>query len=148
MHYRIALGADHRGYELKNLIKEFANIGEHRTEWIDLGTDTPERTDYPIYAIKVVKALKNKEADLGIMLCGSGIGMAIVANRYPGIYSGVVWNESVARSARTDDNVNILSLPADYLKFHEIPDIIQAWLSAEFKGGRYQQRLVLADRIE
>lgn len=141
MHYRIALGTDHRGYELKNLIKDFANIGQHRIEWIDVGTNSPERTDYPIYAIRVVELIKNKEADLGVVFCGSGIGMAIAANRFSGIYSGVAWNESIARSAREDDDVNILSLPADYLTIREVPDIIQAWLSAEFKQGRYQQRL-------
>lgn len=145
MHYRIAIGTDHRGFELKNLLKDFANFGPHTIEWTDVGTFTPERTDYPIYALEVVNRVRYHEVDRGILLCGSGIGVVIAANRFKGIYSGVAWNEKVARSAREDDNVNVLSLPADYLTIHEAPDIIEAWLSARFKKGRYQERLEMVD---
>ncbi len=145
MHYRLAIGSDHRGFELKNLLKDFANFGPHTIEWIDVGTFTPDRTDYPLYTLKVVNLIRYHEADKGIMLCGSGIGVAIAANRFKEIYAGVAWNEKVARSAMEDDNVNILSLPADYLTIHEVPAIVEAWLSAEFKKGRYQERLDMVD---
>lgn len=143
--HRIAIGSDHRGFDLKNLLKDFANFGPHTIEWTDVGTFTPERTDYPLYAEKVVHLIKTNQADQGILLCGSGIGVAMAANRFKGIYSGVVWNEKVARSAKEDDNVNVLSIPADYLSIHEVPDIVQAWLSSGFKEGRYQERIDMVD---
>lgn len=142
---RIAIGSDHRGFELKQLLKDFGYIGPHKIEWNDVGTFTSERTDYPVYTLKVVTLLRHHEVDKGILLCGSGIGVAIAANRFKEIYAGVAWNPEVARSAREDDNVNILSLPADYLTIHEVPPIVEAWLSAEFKKGRYQERLDMVD---
>lgn len=145
MNIRIAIGTDHRGFEIKRQLTEIAHIGTHVIEWIDVGTFSSKRTDYPEFALKVVTLLRNGEADRGILLCGSGIGMAIAANRFAGIYAGLVWNEKVARSAREDDNVNILSLPADYLTSNEVPGIIDAWLSARFKKGRYQERLEMID---
>lgn len=142
---RLAIGSDHRGFELKNLLKEFGNFGPHTIQWIDVGTFTPERTDYPLYTLKVVNLIRYQEADKGILLCGSGIGVAVAANRFKGIYAGVAWNEKIARSAVEDDNVNVLSLPADYLTIHEVPPIVQAWLSGTFKEGRYQERLEMVD---
>ncbi len=143
--HRIAIGSDHRGFELKNLLKNFANFGPHMVTWTDVGTFTTERTDYPLYTLKVVTHIRHNEADCGILLCGTGIGVAVAANRFKGIYAGVAWNEVIARSAKEDDNVNILSLPADYLKIHEVAAIVEAWLSAEFKKGRYQERLDMVD---
>lgn len=145
MHYRIAIGADHRGFELKNLLKEMANFGPHTVSWTDVGTFTAERTDYPIYTRKVVMLVKGQEVDRGIILCGSGIGASIAANRFNGIYCGLVWNEAVARSGREDDKLNVLSLPADYLTLQQVQAIVEAWLSAEFKKGRYQERLDMLD---
>ncbi len=141
---RIAIGTDHRGYKLKNKLIEKSTIGSHEINWIDVGTNSSERTDYPLYARKVVELL-NKEADLGILLCGSGIGIAIAANRYKGIYAGLVWNETLARVAKEHDNVNVLVLPADYISDQQAIVMIDAWLSTPFKGGRYQERLEQID---
>lgn len=147
MKHRIAIGADHRGYALKSLLLEFANFGPHTIQWLDVGTDSPERTDYPVYTLKVVNKIRFSEADKGIFLCGSGIGPIIAANRFREIYAGVAWNQQIARDAKQDDNINILSLPADHLTIKQVPDIIEAWLSAQFKGGRYQERLDMLDNF-
>lgn len=145
MNYAIAIGADHRGFTLKDALTQSPRIGKHTITWTDVGTYSEKRTDYPHYALEVVTLVRQKEVDLGIMLCGSGIGMAIAANRFRGIYAGVAWNEEVARAAREDDNVTILSLPADFITTEEALNIVDAWLSAQFKQGRYFERLEILD---
>lgn len=147
MKYKIAIGTDHRGYDLKQAIIKVEQWGNDAIEWIDVGTMTSERTDYPMYADLVVEALAMGEADLGILLCGSGIGMAVAANRFPGIFAGVVWNEDVARMAKEDDNINVLVLPADFIDKDVAFKLIGAWLSARFKGGRYEERLAMIDAV-
>jgi len=145
MHFRLAIGTDHRGFALKNELIKKNMIGEHTIEWHDVGTFTPERTDYPIYAKKVVDLMHNKTVERAVLLCGSGIGMVIAADRFKGIYAGIAWNETVARAAIEDDNVNVLALPVDYIKADDVPGIINAWLSASFKNGRYAERLAMVD---
>ena len=145
MTIRIAIGADHRGYELKNMLTAIKRIGSHSIEWIDVGTFSTVRTDYPEFALKVVNLVRNGEADKGIMLCGSGIGMAMAANRFAHIYAGVVWNDAVAQAATEDDNITVVALPVDFVKKEDVPGIIYAWLSARFKKGRYQERLDMID---
>lgn len=140
---RISIGADHRGYDLKvKIIEHFKDI-----QWIDVGTDSKERTDYPIYAKKVCNSILKKEADLGILLCGSGIGVGIAANRFKGIYAGVCWNAEIAKFAKADDNINVLVLPADFVVPEQAFLSINIWLETEFKNGYYQKRLDMIDAI-
>ncbi len=142
----IAIGADHRGYAQKKLVLEqFSNPSY---SLIDVGVDSGERTDFPLYTDKVVNAIKQKEAELGILLCGSGIGMAIAANRHHGIYAGVVWNEAIARKAKEHNNVNVLVLPSDYITDEQVLPIVYAWLDASFNGGRYAERIAMIDNIK
>ncbi len=137
----ITIGSDHRGYELKSeIIKHFVDL-----QWIDLGTDGKDCVDYPVFAKKVCKNVLDGKSDLGILICGSGIGMSIVANRFKGIYAALCWNEDVAKSAKADDNSNVLVLPADFLLAKDAFAIIKTWLYTEFKGDRYQKRLELID---
>ncbi len=139
---KIIIGADHRGFKLKqtliNYFKEY--------DWNDVGTDSEQRTDYPIYAQRVCQALKKKEAQQGILICGSGIGASIAANRVPGIYAALVWSQEVARVAKEDDGANVLVLPADFVSVQIAIEIIKTWLGASFKGGHYQDRLDMIDR--
>jgi ribose 5-phosphate isomerase B len=141
-----AIGVDHRGYKLKEYLKQYKNIDSFSILWLDLGTHNIERTDYPYFAKAVVKAIKNGDADYGILSCGSGIGMAITANRYPGIYAGLVWDEDIAKSAKEDDNVNTLVLPADYITFDQAYNILKSWFLAKFKSDRYAERLKMIDQ--
>lgn len=140
----IAVGTDHRGFMLKEHIKE--QLSDEHTI-VDHGTHSQERTDYPPFAHAVVTSLLTNQADVGILLCGSGTGMAIAANRFAGIYAAVVWSPEVAQAAKQDDNCNILVVPADFISAQTMMDAIQAWLQASFKAGRYQDRLEMVDHL-
>ncbi len=145
---KIAIGADHRGYDIKELIKEIVtDIDLITIEWIDVGAFNKERSDYPTFAQLAAHELLEKKADLGVLICGSGLGMAIAANRFRGIYAAVAWNEESARVGREDDNTNLLVLPSDFLDGEQVIAILRAWLRAEFKGGRHQDRLRMIDGI-
>ena len=138
---KIAIGADHHGFVGKEFIKE--QITD--VEWLDMGTFNEERTDYPIFAKKVSEALLSGQAQQGVLLCGTGIGMAIVANRFPGIYAGLAWNEEIARLAKEDDNVNVLVLPADFVLLEQMVVMVKAWQAAQFNEGRYAKRIAMID---
>ncbi len=143
---KIAVGADHRGYAQKQLI--LAQLVDSPYTLIDVGADSDERTDFPIYTDKVVNLITAKQAQLGILLCGSGIGMAIAANRHRGIYAGVVWSEKVAQKAKEHNNANLVVLPSDYITDVHVMPIIHAWLNASFNGGRYAERIAMIDNIK
>lgn len=142
----IAIGSDHGGYKLKEEIKKY--LEEKGIEYKDYGTENEERTDYPIYATKVAKAIVEKKCDKGILLCRSGHGMTIVANKYKGIRAASIVSEEEARLAKADDNINVITLGGDKLTISEAVCIIRMWLGTEFKGGRYQERLDMVEKIE
>jgi ribose 5-phosphate isomerase B len=138
---KITIGSDHRGYDLKTKIKEhFSEV-----EWIDVGTTSTDRTDYPIYAKKACTHIIEKKTDVAILLCGSGVGMSIAANRFRGIYAALCWNEAVAIAAKEDDNANILIIPSDFIEIEQMFIMIKAWLSTKFKNGRHRKRLAMID---
>ena len=142
----IAIGCDHGGYKLKEEIKKY--LEEIGIEYKDCGTYSEERTDYPIYAKAVAESIVNKECDNGILICKSGCGMLITANKFKGIRAGFVTNEEEARFAKSDDNINVVALSGNNTKVEEAIKIIRMWLGTEFKGGRYQERLDMIDKIE
>lgn len=145
--YTIAIGADHRGYDARELLLEQKKINSFACTWVDYGTTSPERTDYPLYAHTVARALQAREVEFGVLLCGTGVGMSMAANRYQGVYAALVWNTEIARRAREEDNANVLVLPTDYLAGQEIIACIDAWLSADFKQGRYGKRIDMIDAL-
>lgn len=147
MNYTIALGADHRGFGLKELLREKRTFGQHAITWEDVGTHSSEHTDYPLFAHRVAHLLLSNQVDYGVLICGSGIGESIASNRFPHIYAGLVWHEDVAKIAKEHDNVNVLILPADYITDETAHACIEAWLSAKFKGGRYQERLDMIESV-
>lgn len=130
----IAIGSDHGGYKLKEEIKKY--LDEIGIEYKDFGTNSEERTDYPIYAQKVAEAIQGKECDKGILLCRSGYGMTIVANKFKGIRAASVVNEETAKFAKSDDDVNVITLGGDYLNTNQVICIIRNWLATEFKGRK------------
>ena len=144
----IAIGADHRGFECKTHLKQYVVGIDDPIIWIDVGTMNDERVDYPPYATAVVDALKRKEADIGILICGSGVGMAVVANRYHGMFAGVAWNEEISRLSKEHDKTNILVIPSDFVSLDQAVAITNAWLKAEFKGGRYQERIDMINALK
>lgn len=140
---KIAIGADHRGYALKNAILQSLDDGS--IAWSDAGCHNEERCDYPLFAQVVAKQVQDKTVDAGILICGSGIGMSIAANRFKNIYAALVWNVDVARSSKEHDNANILILPADFATKDEAIAMVHAWQDASFLGDRYQERLSMID---
>ena len=142
----IAIGSDHGGYKLKEEIKKY--LDEIGIEYKDFGAYSEERTDYPIYAKKVAEAIVNKECDKGILLCKSGCGMAIVANKFKGIRAGLIVNEKEAKFAKADDDINVITISGNNTSIAEAVKIIRMWIGTEFKGGRYQERIEMINNIE
>lgn len=142
----IAIGSDHGGYKLKEEIKKY--LEEIGIEYKDFGTNNEERTDYPIYAKKVAKAIQNKECDKGILVCKSSYGMTIVANKFKGVRAASITNEEAAKFAKADDDVNVVTLAENDINTNQAICIIRNWLAAEFKGGRYEERLKMVEEIE
>jgi ribose 5-phosphate isomerase B len=138
---KITIGSDHRGYALKEAIKNSFDYN-----WIDVGADSDQRVDYPDFAHKVSKLVLAGEVESGILICGSGVGMSIAANRHKGIYAALCWSPEVSRVAREHDNANILVLASDFVLDDLAREIVRSWLQAEFLGGRYQERLDMIDR--
>ena len=142
----IAIGSDHGGYKLKEEIKKY--FDEKGIKYKDFGTDSEERTDYPIYAKKVSESVQNKECDSGILVCRSGYGMTVVANKFKGIRAATILSEESAKFAKADDDINVITLGGDYISISQAICIIRNWIGTEFKGGRYQERLNMIEDIE
>ena len=140
---KIAIGADHRGFECKKLILSNVNM----IDWLDVCCFSSERCDYPEFAKLVVQNILENKAELGILLCGSGVGMSIAANRFNKIRAGICWSPEVAKMAKQDDNINVLVLPTDFVTPEQCLIIINSWLKAEFKTGIYQNRLNQIDAL-
>jgi ribose 5-phosphate isomerase B len=139
---KIGIGADHRGFLLKEFIKQHMPA----IEWVDVGTDSQKRTDYPIFADKVVDLMRKHAVDYGILICASGGGMAIAANRHKNIYAVVGWNKEVACQSKQEDNANILVLASDFITHIEVVSVVKEWIAQEFKGGRYAERIAMIDK--
>ena len=139
-----------RPEEISSVIKEEIKkyFDEKGIEYRDFGTDSEEKTDYPIYAKKVAQAVQSKECEGGILLCRSGYGMTVVANKFKGIRAASISNEEAAKFAKADDDINVITLGGDYLTINEAICIIRNWLATEFKGGRYAERLEMINDIE
>lgn len=135
---RIAIGCDHRGFELKKLVIKLVTEAGHSYE--DLGCYTEEPVDYPDIAGKVAEAVARGNFDYGILICGTGIGMCIAANKVRGIRAAQCYNAFTARRARLHNDAQICCLAAEEGRAH-VPAVIEAFLTTEFEGGRHQGRL-------
>ena len=136
---KIAIGSDHAGYEEKeNLKKTLDEIG---VEYEDVGTFSLDSVDYPDFAQKVGEKIESGEAEQGILVCGSGIGVAIAANKMRGVRAAQAWNEETARLARKHNDANVLTIGARVVPEEEIPKIVKAWFEADFEGGRHEKRV-------
>lgn len=136
---RYAFGCDHAGYPLKEaLIEELLRQGH---EVLDMGTDGPESVDYPSFAAKVARAIQAGEADLGLLVCGTGLGMGISANKFAGIRAAIVSEAYSARMARRHTDCNVLCMGARVLGPGAAVDVLQAWCQEGYEGGRHQRRV-------
>jgi ribose 5-phosphate isomerase B len=143
---RIALASDHAGYAEKERLKGLlADLG---IEFDDLGTVSEESVDYPDYARKGAEQVAQGEVEQGVLVCGSGTGMAITANKVPGVRAAVAWSEEIARLARQHNNANVLAIGARPTPPDEIPKIVRAWFETKFEGGRHAARVEKINEVE
>ncbi|HEY0077096.1 MAG TPA: ribose 5-phosphate isomerase B [Pyrinomonadaceae bacterium] len=143
---KIALASDHAGFAEKERLKPL--LGEMGVEVEDLGTVSEESVDYPDYARMVGEKVARGEAEQGILVCGSGTGMAIAANKVPGVRAAVAWSEETARLARQHNDANVLALGARTTPPEQFPSIVRAWLGTRFDGGRHAARVAKISQIE
>ncbi len=136
---KIAIGSDHAGYELKEQLIRYLEKKGHQV--IDLGTHSPERADYPDFAHPVALAVESGEAERGVLICGSGNGVNMTANKHKGIRSALCWNAEIATLARQHNNANILALPARFINEKEAEQCTDAFLTTDFEGGRHTERV-------
>lgn len=138
--HKIAIAADHGGYELKEDIKNFV-FDNLNIEWIDLGTHSNDSVDYPEYGFKMADAIKNKQADKGIIICGTGIGISIAANRHEHVRAALCTNTTMAKLTREHNDANVLALGARITGNEAIKDIVKTFLTTDFEGGRHERRV-------
>ena len=143
---KIALASDHAGFSEKERLKPLLrDIG---VEFEDLGTVSEESVDYPDYARKVAEEVAGGRVDQGLLVCGSGTGMAITANKVPGVRAAVGWSEETARLARQHNNANVLAIGARTTPPEHIPGIVRAWFDTDFEGGRHAERVAKIESHE
>ncbi|MBE5819398.1 MAG: ribose 5-phosphate isomerase B [Clostridiales bacterium] len=142
----IAIGADHGGFELKEEIRKF--LEKEGLDNKDFGAYSTDRVDYPNIAKKICKEVQEGKCEKGILICRSGYGMAMVANKFKGIRSAPCFCTRAAQFSRMHNNSNVLSLGADYITTEEAFKIVKVWLETDFEGGRHQERLDLVTEIE
>lgn len=143
---KIALGADHAGFELKERIKQ--HLLQRGLAVDDVGTHSAESVDYPDFALQVGQAVVNRKADRGILVCGTGIGMAMAANKIPGIRAANVHSEMEAQMSREHNDANVLTVGGRVLEPGTATAIVDRFLSTEFAGGRHQRRVDKISEIE
>ena len=135
----VAIGSDHAGFKLKNEMLVY--LLEKGIELQDFGPDSADSVDYPDFAHKVAESVADGENELGILICGSGNGVCITANKHKGIRAALAWEEEIAALARQHNNANVLCVPARFVSKAKAFKIVDAWLDATFEGGRHQNRV-------
>lgn len=135
----IPIASDHAGYPAKEIAKRILTDLGH--EPLDLGTDSEESVDYPDLAVPVAERIRDGKETLGILICGSGQGMCMTANKFDNVRAALVYNTTSAKLTRQHNNANILCLPGRELDENQLREIIQTWLSSEFEGGRHDRRV-------
>jgi ribose 5-phosphate isomerase B len=143
---KIIIGSDHGGYELKKKLKNYLKESGHTVT--DVGTNTAESVDYPEYATSVAQKVAHSDSLVGIVICTSGIGVSIVANKVKGIRAALCTSVDQARLSRQHNDANILALSARFTPFELVKEICDVWLNTEFDGGRHKRRVDQISEIE
>ncbi len=136
---RFVVGSDHGGIDVKGAV--IATLERRGAQVVDAGTNGPASVDYPDFAVKVAGMVSRGEADQGVLVCGTGIGMSMAANKFPGVRAALVTDEFMARMSREHNNANILVLGGRVVDVPTAEKLVTAWLDATFEGGRHQSRL-------
>ena len=135
----IAIGSDHAGFDLKQvLVKHLEDNGWNVT---DCGPESADRVDYPDYAHKVADLVGSNEVSCGVLICGSGNGVCMTANKHQGVRAGLAWDSELASLAKEHNNANVICLPARYITEEKGIEILNSYLNANFEGGRHEQRV-------
>lgn len=140
---KIAIGCDHGGFELKEQLRRYLSANGH--EVIDCGTDSVESVHYPVFAKMVAKNVLSGRAEFGIVICTTGEGVSIAANRFKGIRCGIAYNDEVTRLMRAHNNANIISFGARFISLEDAIKRVNIFLSTKFEGGRHQVRVEMLD---
>jgi|SRR6056297_1386544 len=135
----IPIASDHAGFEAKEITKEILEEMGHMP--VDFGTHSPDSVDYPDFAIQVAEKINNNEHDQGILICGSGQGMCMTANKYPNVRGALVYDTDSATLTRQHNNANVLCLPGRKLNREQIKNILDTWFTTDFEGGRHERRV-------
>jgi len=143
---RIYLGADHAGFQLKEHVKQ--TLTELGHEVTDVGTYAEDSVDYPDYALKVGRAVAGGTADIGVLICGTGLGMAIAANKVRGVRAVPVYEPEMARLGRLHNNANVIALPGRFITPDKADEVLEAFLSTEYENGRHQRRIDKISALE
>ena len=135
MYKKIFIASDHAGYEMKKVLKE------HFSSFIDLGTNSIDSVDYPDFAHKLTNEILKNDESLGILICGTGVGMSIAANRSRGIRAGLVNSLEVARLIRQHNDANVLVIPGRFMEIEEAINCVKVFIETQFESGRHKQRI-------
>ncbi|MFT4902436.1 MAG: ribose 5-phosphate isomerase B [Thalassomonas sp.] len=136
---KIGLACDHAGFDYKEQLKDY--LSRKNNNITDFGCYSLESVDYPDFAHKVAESVEKNENEMGIQFCGTGNGINMSANKHQGIRAALCWNSHIAEQARLHNNANILTMPARHLKWDEVIEIVDTFLSTKFEGGRHQKRV-------
>jgi len=143
---KIAIGSDHGGYELKKSLIEFLKTEGYSVE--DFGTHSKESCDYPLVGFDVAKAVSEGKADRGALICKTGVGMAIIANKVDGVRAAACYDKNMAKSSKEHNDCNVIVLAANYTNFEKAREIVKTWLAAEHLGERHERRVKQIKEIE
>ncbi|MDP3730289.1 MAG: ribose 5-phosphate isomerase B [Candidatus Omnitrophota bacterium] len=143
---KIAIGSDHGGYELKKKLIEYLKEEKYNVD--DMGTHSKESCDYPLIGFDVAKAVGSGRADRGVLICKTGVGMAIIANKVHGVRAAACYDKKMAKSAREHNNCNVIVLAADYSDYKQALDMLKIWLTTEPLGDRHERRVKQIKDIE
>jgi len=136
---KIVIGSDHGGYELKGKIIEFLNGEKYKIE--DMGTHSKESCDYPMIGFQVAEAVSKGKSDMGILICRTGVGMAIIANKVHGVRAVACYDKRMAQASREHNDCNIIVLAADYTDFKQAKEMLKIWLTTKHEGERHVRRV-------
>jgi ribose 5-phosphate isomerase B len=141
----ILIASDHAGVELKSAL--VAELKKRGIGVKDLGTNSPDSADYADYAHPLARAVSDGKAMRGVLICGTGLGMSYVANRYPNVRAAVSWAPEIAQLARSHNDANVLVLPARFVSSDDAVKILDTWLETKFEGGRHERRVKKIDQL-
>ncbi|GAA4848553.1 ribose 5-phosphate isomerase B [Algivirga pacifica] len=136
---KIAIGGDHAGFEYKNVILDYLKEKGHEVK--DFGPETDESCDYPDYIHPLAQAIEKGEFDKGVIICGSGVGVMLVANKYQSIRAALCWRKEIAELSRQHNNANVIALPARFISVEDAISFVDTFLNTEFEGGRHERRV-------